>query len=92
MPKFLQKNVKTFFFCKLIRNKVKTIDFVAINKSETKYIQVCETLNDKTTLERELSAFKFTTDYYEIIITIDKTYVTNINGIKIINIIDFLLS
>ena len=52
MPKFLQKNVKT-------------IDFVAINKNETKYIQVCETLNDKTTLERELSAFKFATDYYE---------------------------
>ena len=92
MSKFLKKR-KTFFFCKFLRKKVKTIDFVAINKNETKYVQVCETLNDKTTLERELSAFKFATNYYEkIIITIDKTYVTNINGIKIINILDFLLS
>lgn len=75
------------------KNNTKEIDFVAINKEETRYFQVTETLMNKATQEREIAAFSSTNDFYErTIITTDKTYVTNINGIKIINLIDFLLS
>ncbi len=75
------------------KNDNKEIDFVAINKEETRYFQVTETLADKITQEREIAAFRFTNDFYEkTIITTDKTYVTNINGIKIVNLLDFLLS
>lgn len=75
------------------KNDTKEIDFVAINKEETRYFQVTETLADKVTQEREIAAFRSTHDFYEkTIITADKTYVTNVNGIKIVNLIDFLLS
>lgn len=75
------------------KNDTKEIDFVAINKEETRYFQVTETLVDKKTQEREIASFRSTHDFYEkTIITTDKTYVTNINGIKIVNLIDFLLS
>ena len=75
------------------KNDTKEIDFVAISKEETRYFQVTETLADKTTQEREIAPFRSTHDFYEkTIITADKTYVTNVNGIKIVNLIDFLLS
>lgn len=75
------------------KNGTKEFDFVAINKEETRYFQVTETLKDKLTQAREISAFRSTQDYYEkTILTTDNTYVTNVNGIKIVNLIDFLLS
>ena len=71
----------------------KEIDFVAIKKEETRYFQVTESLSDAKTQEREVAPFYSTNDFYEkTIITTDKTYATNINGIKIINLMDFLLS
>lgn len=71
----------------------KEIDFVAIGKKETRYFQVTETLFDKATLQREVAPFYSTNDFFEkTIITADKTYVSNANGIKIVNLIDFLLS
>lgn len=71
----------------------KEIDFIAINKEETRYFQVTESLKDSNTCEREISPFYLTNDFYEkTIITTDKTYATNIKGIKIVNLIDFLLS
>ena len=71
----------------------KEIDFVAIKKEETRYFQVTESLSDAKTQEREVAPFYSTNDFYEkTIITTDKTYATNINGIKIVNLTDFLLS
>ncbi len=71
----------------------KEIDFVAIRNDETKYIQVTQTLASEETKEREIAPFYSTNDFYEkIIVTTDKTYATNYNGIKIINIFDFLLN
>lgn len=47
----------------------------------------------KATLQREVAPFYSTPDFFEkTIITADKTYVSNANGIKIVNLIDFLLS
>ena len=75
------------------KNNDKEIDFVAINKEEIHYFQVTETFANKTTWEREIAPFYTTNDFYEkTIITADKTFITNANGIKIVNIIDFLLS
>lgn len=71
----------------------KEIDFVAIKKEETRYFQVTESLSDAKTQEREVAPFYSTNDFYEkTIITTDKTYATNVNGIKIVNLMDFLLS
>ena len=70
----------------------KEIDFVAIKKEETRYFQITESLTDGKTQEREIAPFYSTNDFYEkTIITADKTYATNINGIKIVNLTDFLL-
>ena len=75
------------------KNDTKEIDFVAISKEEIRYFQVTETLAGKATQEREIAPLRSTHDFYEkTIITGDKTYITNVNGIKIVNIIDFLLS
>ena len=75
------------------RSGGKEIDFVAKSNEETRYFQVTETLIDKNTLAREVAPFRNTGDFYEkTIITADKTYVTNFDGIKIVNLIDFLLS
>lgn len=75
------------------KNEAKEIDFVAKKGDITVYYQVTETLLSQSTQKREVSSFSGTNDFYEkIIITTDKTYTTNLKGIKIINIIDFLLS
>ena len=71
----------------------KEIDFVAISQQETIYYQVSQSILDADTRERETAPFYSTNDFYEkVIITTDKNYATNENGIKIINIIDFLLN
>lgn len=67
------------------------IDFVAVKKDKTVYYQVTESLRDKDTREREISPFYQTEDFHEkVIITADNTFSTNFNGIKIVNITDFL--
>ena len=71
----------------------KEIDFVAINQQETVYYQVSQSILDADTRERETAPFYSTNDFFEkVIITTDKNYATNENGIKIVNIIDFLLN
>ena len=48
-------------------------------------------MRDKDTREREISPFYQTEDFHEkVIITADNTFSTNFNGIKIVNITDFL--
>ena len=75
------------------KNDTKEIDFVAVSKEETCYFQVTETLANIATKEREMASFRTRNDFYErTIIVADKTYITNVNGIKIVNVIDFLLS
>jgi len=68
------------------------VDFIASTNSETRYYQVTKTLLDEKTAEREYRALENISDHYEKnIISLDKTIVTDKNGIKLINIIDFLL-
>ncbi|MCL2288997.1 MAG: ATP-binding protein [Candidatus Bathyarchaeota archaeon] len=69
----------------------KEIDFIAEKTNEKIYIQVSETLNNKEILERELTPLIEIPDNYEKwIITNDKTFVENYEGIKIKNAINWL--
>lgn len=68
------------------------IDFVVSNLNTRKYYQVCESIKDKNVLKRELKSLESIKDNYEkIILSMDKTFATDQNGIKFQNIIDFLL-
>lgn len=73
------------------------IDFVALNKDGKMYVQVAETLkgtdqNDNKLLERELRSLRKINDNYEkIILTSDKIPQSNEEGIKVRNVLDWLL-
>ena len=73
------------------------IDFVALNNNGRIYVQVVETLkgideNDTKILERELRPLKKIEDNYEkIVLTLDKIPLGNDEGIKICNVLDWLL-
>ncbi len=69
------------------------IDFIATKPESKTYIQVTETLNNKDVLDRELKPLKKVNDNYEkIILTLDTSLNTDFDGIKAINIIDWLIS
>ena len=69
------------------------VDFIATSFNEVIYIQVCESLSSEETKNRELKSLQSIKDNYEkIILTKDRIFSgTSVNGIKILNIIDWLL-
>lgn len=69
------------------------IDFVARNQQGTSYYQVSYTVNgSKDTLERELRPFKEASDHNSrVLLTMDRDFVNDIDGIKKRYIIDWLL-
>ena len=69
------------------------IDFVVINSDEVEYYQVALTVLDENTLKRELAAFKNIKDNYpKYLITLDEVLPnTNYDGIKVINVLEWLL-
>lgn len=68
------------------------IDFVAVRQDGKKYVQVTASLLDPATREREIAPLKAVRDHYEkIILSMDKNFVTDFQGIKNRNIIEFLL-
>lgn len=68
------------------------VDFVAENPNEIKYYQVTKSLVNDDVKKREIRSLESIEDNYEkIILTMDKTINNDYNGIKIENIIDFLL-
>lgn len=70
----------------------KEIDFIASDGNDKKYIQVCESLSDEATRERELSVLRDVRDSFEkIILTTDNLY-TGIteDGIKVVHVVDWL--
>ena len=67
------------------------VDFLAEKPNEKLYIQVTESLASPKTRERELRPLLSINDNYEkIILTSDRNFITSENGIKIINVIDWL--
>lgn len=68
------------------------IDFIAQKDGETKYIQVTYELKNTEVIEREFGAFKPINDNYpKYVISLDKEDYSR-DGIKNINLIDFLMS
>ena len=69
------------------------VDFVAEKPNEKSYIQVTETMAGEETRIRELRPLKLIPDNYEkIVLSMDKDYIKSYDGIKSMNIIDFLLN
>ena len=70
----------------------KEIDFVAESSKGVRYFQVAYTVRDKNTLERELSALESINDHYpKFILTMDIDPEVDYNGIRKINVLDWLL-
>ncbi len=68
------------------------IDFVAQNKNGIEYYQVSLTTRDEKTLERELRPLQRTNDFYpKYLLTMDRDLEADYNGIRKINVIDWLL-
>jgi len=68
------------------------VDFVASKADEIVYYQVSATIMDEKTKERELRPLQSITDNYpKYILTMDNTVFNDFSGIKVKNIIDFLL-
>ncbi len=68
------------------------VDFVAESPNDIKYYQVTKSLSSDEVRDREIRSLESITDNYEkIILTMDKLISNDFNGIKVKNIIDWLL-
>lgn len=68
------------------------VDFVAEKPQEKLYIQVTESMQSPETSKRDLRPLQTINDNYEkIVLSMDKSYITSHEGIKLLNIIDWLL-
>lgn len=73
------------------KTKKGEIDFVATKNNITKYIQVCYKLEEESTIEREFGAFNEIEGNNKYVISLDNEDYSK-NGIKHINIFDFLMN
>ena len=70
----------------------KEVDFVAMNEKRITYYQVAATVRDESTLERELTPLQSISDHYpKLILTLDDDPEADYNGIRRINVLDWLL-
>ena len=69
------------------------VDFVAEKPNDKLYIQVTESMQSPETRERELRPLRMIKDNYEkIVLSMDRDFITSYEGIKSLNLIDWLLS
>ena len=67
------------------------IDFVAVQRDERIYVQVCRSLPEES--DREIGNLLDIKDHYpKYIVTLDNLAGGNVNGVKIVHLADFLLS
>lgn len=68
------------------------IDFVADPRGTPSYYQVCMSISDPNTLERELRPLKALKDEYpKCIITYDRYMFDDIDGIRVVQVVDWLM-
>jgi uncharacterized protein len=73
--------------------KDKEIDFVADKKNDKIYIQVTYKMESEKTIQREFEPLLMVRDHYpKYVVSMDENYGDNIEGIKHINLVDFLSS
>lgn len=69
------------------------VDFVAEKPNDKLYIQVTESMQSAETRERELRPLRMIADNYEkLVLSMDKSYINSYDGIKVLNLIDWLLA
>lgn len=79
---------------KVYVGKINTIevDFIAEKVDERIYFQVCETMMGEETREREFKPLKMIADHHEkIVLSMDEMFLSNEDGIKHKNIIEWLV-
>lgn len=70
----------------------KEVDFVAVNQYDTIYIQVSESVRDASTFEREMAPLRAIKDNYpKLLLTRDVDINSSYDGIKRVNVLDYLL-
>ena len=68
----------------------KEIDFVAIKRDERIYVQVCRAIPEDS--DRETDNLLAIKDHYpKYVVTLDELATGNVNGVKIVHLLDFLL-
>ena len=68
------------------------VDFIAVRHGKTVYYQVTATMMAEETRERELRPLKAIDDNYEkVILSMDRTPMSDYDGIRNLNLLDFLL-
>ncbi len=73
------------------KNAAKEIDFVAVRWDERLYVQVCRSFPEES--EREVANLLEIKDHYpKYVVTLDELAGGNINGVKIVHLVDFLLA
>ena len=95
-------SVENIVFFELLRRGFKVtigkyqeneVDFVAEKRGEFTYIQVTADMVSESTFDREMKPLYAIQDNYEkIVLTLDKLTVGNYDGIKVVNVIDWLLN
>lgn len=74
------------------KTKKGEVDFVVTKNKDLKYVQVCFHLNTEETIKREFGAYECISDNYpKYVLSLDKEDFSR-NGIKHLNIIDFMMS
>ncbi|MCC8106181.1 MAG: ATP-binding protein [Clostridiales bacterium] len=72
------------------KNETREIDFVAIQRDERIYVQVCRQMPEES--DRELANLLEIRDHYpKYVVTLDELAAGNINGVRILYLADFLL-
>ena len=73
------------------KKETKEIDFVAVHRDERIYVQVCRKLPEES--DREIANLLAIKDHYsKYVVTLDELATGNVNGVKIVHLVDFLLS
>ena len=73
------------------KNASKEINFVAVRRNERLYVQVCRNFPEAS--EREVANLLEIKDHYpKYVVTLDELAGGNINGVKIVHLVDFLLA
>ncbi|MDO4287811.1 MAG: ATP-binding protein [Eubacterium sp.] len=73
------------------KNETKEIDFVAVRRDERIYVQVCRRLPEES--DREIGNLLEIRDHYpKYVVTLDDLATGNVNGVKLVHLVDFLLS
>lgn len=72
------------------KNETREVDFVAVQRDERIYVQVCRSLPENS--DREIGNLLAIKDHYpKYVVTLDELAGGNVNGVKIVHLMDFLL-